>query len=423
MGIFGVAAMVGLFMFATYKGGSSQAITNLTAWGTLPKSAIDDGFTVLSQTDTKLKSLTYEQKSPATLAQQLAAAIATGNAPDLVIASQEELLSLRPLVVPVPAQSLSAADFEQAFIDQGSMLVSPDGGHYGLPFVVDPLVLFWNKDLFASAGVALPPSTWEALPGLVPVFTRLSNTNQVTQGLIGLGAYDNVTNARGILSTLFLQTGVPISEVGTAQTYRGNLGQSSETGKAPGKTTLEYYTSFTNSKTTSYTFSSTLPQSREMFKEGRLALYIGYTSDAAYLAEANPNLNFSTAPMPQPANAQVRMTYGRMYSFFISKGSKNQAQAYEAAALLTNAAEQAMFAQSTGLAPATRAGLQSVPNNPITSTAYASALYSHGWVSPAGQDVDGVFSAMINDVITGKTQVDAALAKAAGALTFLLQQK
>jgi ABC-type glycerol-3-phosphate transport system substrate-binding protein len=421
VGIFAAGGLIGLFMFATYKGGSEATISNLVVWGTLPKQDIEAGFTELAKGDTKLKAVSYVQKDPDTIVQELASSIATGNGPDLVLASQEELHGLRALVTEIPTKTLAPADYETAFIDEGTLFATPSGGHYALPFLVDPMVLFWNKDLFATANVTVPPTSWEALPGLVPVFTKRSASNQISQGLIGMGTYDNVTNARGILSTLFLQTGVPISERGVGNNYRANLGQSSSEGKTPGKSVLDYYTSFADAKTTSYTYNASLPASRDMFKNNTLGLYLGYTSDAAYLAQANPNLNFGVAPMLQPIDATVMNTYGRLYGLFISRGSANPAQAYEAAALLTNSTEQGVFAQSTGLAPAARAALAQ-PDDPVASNAYRAALYSQGWISPAAAGVDDVFSAMIMDVVNGRIQIDAALSRASGALSLLLQK-
>jgi len=144
------------------------------------------------------------------------------------------------------------------------------------------MVLFYNRSILSSSGIAKPPATWEALTGLVPNIAVLSSTRQVTRGLIALGTYNNINNARGILSSLFLQTGVPISS--SAQgTLSANLGSSSAGGVPAGEAVVGFYTQFTDPSKISYTWNASLPNSREMFLVGDLALYLGYVSEASNL--------------------------------------------------------------------------------------------------------------------------------------------
>ena len=73
MAVFGLGALIGLFMFATYKGGgSANAAGPVLIWGTLPKAGIEATIAALSPTDTDLKGVTYIEKSPDTLASELA---------------------------------------------------------------------------------------------------------------------------------------------------------------------------------------------------------------------------------------------------------------------------------------------------------------------------------------------------------------
>src|ERR1035437_10520329 len=91
-GIFGFAALVGVFVFATHTGkstGGSTAVGTVIIWGILPKTNVQNVLVTATQTNPSLKDVSYIQKSPDTLPSDLANAIATGNAPDLILASQE----------------------------------------------------------------------------------------------------------------------------------------------------------------------------------------------------------------------------------------------------------------------------------------------------------------------------------------------
>ena len=423
--VFGFGALVGLFVFATYSGsgsGGSTAVGTVVIWGTLPKEGIQTMLTIAAQTEASLKDVSYVQKDPATLLNDLSAAIATGAAPDLVLASQEDLHTLAKFLTPIPSSTLPASAFTSTFIEEGNLFAAADG-YYGIPFLVDPLVLFANRTILSSDGIAKPPATWEALTGLVPNISVLTPTRQVTRGLIALGTYDNVHNARGILSALFLQANVPLSYYSSnSSELVADLGRSASGGTPPGKAVVSFYTQFADTSKVSYTWNDSLQDSEQKFLAGDLALYLGYASEARYFAAANPNLNFVVAPLPQRATATTKSTYGLVYSFMIPHGAKNTAGAYQAAVLLTNSAEQIDAASATGLAPATLNQLAIAPADPIASVAYAEALYAKGWLSPTPADTDTIFSSMINNVVTGRLNLDMALGSAEQSLSSLLQQ-
>lgn len=51
------------------------------------------------------------------------------------------------------------------FPDNFRANASTGGKQYGLPLIASARALFYNKDLFAKAGVAAPPKTWAELRG------------------------------------------------------------------------------------------------------------------------------------------------------------------------------------------------------------------------------------------------------------------
>lgn len=425
MGIFGFCALVGLVVFAMFRGGSSvTGIGTVVVWGTLPRDQISSMVASVQQIEDSIKGVSYVQKDPQTLAADLAAAIATNTGPDLVLASQEELHTLSKFLMPIPTDVLSARDFADTFINEGRLLVAPrDSGFYGIPFLVDPLVLFSNTDILSSSGIARPPTTWEGLIGLVSNVAVLSPTKQITRGLIAFGTYDNVHNARGILSALFLQNEVAISGRTSSGSLVADLGKSETGNSQSGQEVLRFYTLFADPSKVSYTWNSSLPDSQRAFQTGDLALYVGYASEVRFFTAANRNLNFNVSPLPQIDVKSNKTTYGLLYSFMIPRGAKNPSGAYQAVALLTGPAEQAIAAKATGLAPATTAALATPPSDDaVASVAYASALYARGWLSPMPADTDTVFSGMIGNIVTGRLSPEAALSRASGALTSLLQK-
>lgn len=422
-GVFGVGALIGLFVFATYTSNNSgaNAIGTVVIWGTLPSAGMESTLTAIAQNEQTMKGVSYVQKNPATLPTDLASAIATGAAPDLVLASQEELTALAKFVAPIPLSTLSASTFANAFIGGANIFSAGSAGYYGIPFLVDPLVLFSNRSILSSTGVVRPPATWEAVTGLVPSVAMLTPSRQVTRALIALGTYDNVHNARGILSSLFLQQNIPLSFYSANGIPVANLGSVAASGAALGPAVLSFYTQFTDPSKVSYTWNSSLSDSQQAFIAGDLALYLGYASEARYLRAANPNLNFNVSLLPQPATAQFKSAYGLIYAFMTPRGAKNPSGAYQAAVLLTNPIPQDAAATATGLAPATLSELGAIPADPAAAIAYAEALYTSGWLSPMPAGTDAVFSGMIGSVISGRQNSQSALVSAEQSLNLLLQ--
>ncbi len=423
IGVFGLSAVIGLFVFSTYSGdgGGAAGIGEVRIWGTLPQAEIENTLAEIRKIDDSIEGVKYSQVQAETLATSLTAAIASRSAPDLILASQEELLYLIRYIAPISSDTLPVNTFISTFVNAGNLFLDPrGGGFYGLPYLVDPMVLFWNNDILASNGVAKPPATWEELNGLVPRLAVITPTKQITRGLIALGSYNNVQNARGVLSTLFLQTKVPISIYSPDGTLTADLGIDGTRGVS-GQAVVGFYTLFADPTKTSYTWNGSLPNSRQAFLAGDLALYLGFASEALYLRQANPNLNFNVAPMPQPGTATVKSTYGLVYALMIPNGSKNPVGGYKVAALLTGTEKQTISAKLTGLAPATRNAQTNVSADPVAVVAYASALYAKGWLSPPPASVDQVFSSMIGNVITGRLDLTSAISRASGSLNSLLQ--
>ncbi len=424
--VFGFGAIIGLFVFTTHTGNTnnSNAIGTVVIWGTLPKSEMQSFLTEVGQTNQEVKNVSYIQEDVSTLPNDLSAAIATGNAPDLILASQEELTSISKYLIPIPAATLPTSTFVNTFVGEGALFAVPGGGYYGVPFLVDPLVLYSNHTILSSSGIAKPPSTWEALMGLVPNVASLTPAQQVTRGLIALGTYDNIHDARGILSTLFLQAGVPISLYAPSGGLTADLGAGGTSGGVPpGESVIGFYTQFADPSKVSYTWNASLPDSQQAFLAGDLALYLGYASEARFFTQANPNLDFDVTPVPQPATATTKNVYGLVYAFMIPHGAGNSSGAYQVAGLFSNSSEQVAAAAATGLAPATLNQLEQPPTDPVGAVAYAEALYANGWLSPAPTDTDSVFSSMIGNVISGRSSVSVALSSAEQALSSYLQQQ
>ncbi len=418
MAIFGVLALVGLFLFANFQGFTNGAapVGNVTIWGTLPAPAMQTAIQSLEQAHPEFTGTTYIEKPVDGFDAAVADALAAGSGPDLVLITQEQLASEQNKLKVIPFSSISERTYRDTYLPEDELYLSSQGS-YAIPFVLDPLMLYYNRPILASAGAALPPSNWEAVTGLSPAITRISSGQSITRSTVALGTYDNIENARAIISLLFFQAGNKISGSNGSEVRSTLASQTTSSfGTTPTESALNFYTEFANSAKTIYSWNRSLPSSRQAFVAGDLALYFGYASEISALKAANPNLDFDMAPVPQATTGSVQATYGQAYAFAIPKVSKNASGAFRAAIALTGKDVLPTIAHALGMAPAQRKLLVPTTNDLYEPLYFPQALIAHGWLSPAPSRTDTILATMISNVESGRLSASDAIQSASLAI-------
>jgi len=90
-------------------------------------------------------------------------AFATGNAPDIVSFDNPDfaLFSSRGAMLDITDRVAASSSIKTENYFEGPLnSVTWDGKLYGIPKYTDTIGVFYNKDLFAKAGITEPPKTW-----------------------------------------------------------------------------------------------------------------------------------------------------------------------------------------------------------------------------------------------------------------------
>lgn len=426
LGVFIAFAVGGLILFSVYRGFGSEPNPygpSVDIWGTLDWAAFNGVINELGDADDNFKVVTYRQMDARTFRTELVSAIAEGRGPDAIVLASDELISERAKLYPIPYASLSARTIQDTYVDGAEVFARADGV-YGFPIAVDPLVMYWNRDTFSSAGLVEPPTTWEALTaGVVPALTRIeqSPVYTVSKSAVAFGEYANVTNAADVMYLLALQAGsglVSENTNGFVVALNQAVGQ---TARPPLDAALDFYTRFSNPSRPDYTWNRSLPQDRSAFLAADLALYFDYGSAAPGLAAGNPNLRFDAAPVPQGSGATVKKGLGTFYSLAILRTSDNFAGTYRAVALLGSTGSASALAEGSGLAPVHRATLAAGHANPFRQTMYTAALTARAFLDPNPAASSAIIKTMIEDVTSGSATVSEAAADAVGRFNQLLR--
>ncbi len=423
--VFVIAALGGLAYLATIKGGSSSEVKAygdaVSIWGTMDSSKVGPLIKSIGEVDKQFgAAVSYRELDERSFENDIVNAIAEGNPPDLILLPHDMLVTFRSKLFPIPFESYPVSTFQSEHIDGASIFVLPDGT-YGVPVGVDPLVLYYNRDLLANAGMAEPPKTWESLlNNAVPRLTKTDNRRNLLQSAVGMGEFLNVRNAKEILSMLLLQSGISIIDA-KEKTYMVTLAYSQAQGLPPAHAALNFYTQFASPTSNAFSWNRSQQFDRNAFTAGKLAFYFGFQSERTEIEEENPNLNFAVARIPQGEGVSAERNYGTFYALAIPKTGRNINGAYTAAFRMASADVAGMVAETLGVTPTLRA-LYGVSSDALYGSLFEdSALIARGWLDPSPKDSRSVFKAMIEEVTFGRGDAVEAISDAAVSLEELFK--
>jgi multiple sugar transport system substrate-binding protein len=407
-GVFGALAVGGLLMFAAFRGFDREANAldaGVTIWGTLNQTAFDQVFSDIVGQDQRWGTVKYLEQETEGFSTMLTNSIAEGNGPDLVLLPHDLLVSQAPKLSAIPYENLSVREYRNAFAEGAEIFLFPDG-FYGFPFAIDPLVMYWNRDIFSSARLAYPPRTWEELVrDTVPAVTKRQDNNDLTVATIAFGEYANVQNAKQVVLMLLTQAGSRLVEiVNNNFLVQLNIGYGTEV-STPADAAIRFFTQFANPSTVTYSWNRGMQNDREAFLSEELALYFGFGSEYSALRDGNANLNFDVAEVPQGADEINRKGYGTIYAFTIPKTSKNPAGAYEVAQTLTMTPVTDTLVRTLALAPARRDLIAAKHGSAVGDIIYQSALIARGWLDPEPVSSSIVLKEMIEAVTSGRNKI------------------
>jgi len=419
MGVFAFFIILGLIAFSSYKSSSpTNSNVEISVWGTLDKTIFDNYINKYKQDKSIDFKLTYTYKSLDTIDSQLVEAIATGKAPDAILIPHT--LEKRYLDKVYMITSIPERTFKDTFIQESDLYIQPTGV-FALPFFVDPLVMYWNKDIFSSANIAIPPSKWTEFPLLAEKLSQSDNNANIIKSAASLGEFKNVDNAKALLSTLIMQAGSPIVSLEEG-IFKSKLDYRAPTDvMVPADSALQFFTDYSNPKKSVYSWNRSLPRSKQFFLSEDLATYFGFASEYSDIKEKNPNLNFDVATIPQTLDAKTKTTYGELYGFSILKSSQNVTAAFNLLSLLVGSDSVSELMQFMDVAPARLDLISTGTPDPAKTVFYNSALISKGWMDPDSNKTDQIFQDMVENITTGRMDVQGSVSKASMEIDNLLQ--
>lgn len=416
--ILGVGLAVGLMIFSGLiktkpKGGEATLATtgSVVMWGPFPNAQVSS-FINSFVDGNEGANIVYRYVNPETYDQELLEAFARGQSPDIVILPHTLVSRYQDKLITLNEESLPLRNFRDLY-SQGAEIFRTNLGTVGLPVGVDPLVMYYNRDLIESAGYINPPKYWneDFLPFVQDLSEIESDGLDIVISAVPLGEFQNINHATEIFSAIAMQLGSPITTIGIDR-FESVINESSLVSNAPGASALEFFTNFSNPSNPEYSWNKEMTEARDVFALGQSALYFGFASELLEIQRKNPNLNFDVAPIPQIKEVNKSLTYGTFYAFAIPKLSKNPTGAFTIAGAISNGVYTSLFLDSLGLQPVRKDLLATSPSDAYKKIFWNAGIVARAWITPNPAIVEDIFRDAIEGVNSGRLAPERAINEA-----------
>lgn len=379
-----------------------QASGDVVMWGPFTSYTISDVINEFNSNNDNIK-LTYVPKNPSNYDIELLEAFAAGNPPDVFVLPHSLVSKYQDKIILLDENTLPERSFKDLY-SSGSDIFRIPTGTTALPVGVDPMVMFYNRDIIESAGLINPPTFWneDFLPFVQKTTQVASDGLDILVSGAPLGETGNINHAVEIISTLAMQLGSKIVEFDDEGNVQVVFKDPSVVVGTPSVAALDYFTQFSNPTNDVYSWNKSYTSDRDAFASEEAAVYFGFASEILEIQRKNPNLNFDVAPIPQIKEINKHVTYGEFYGLAVPKTASNVQGAFGVAGAFSTGLYNVNFLSSTLLQPVRKDLLSIVPNNSYQKVFYDAAIISRGWLQPNPVVVSSIFKEMVDAINSGR---------------------
>lgn len=367
--------------------------TSLLVWGLWQDSDVIVPVLRAFQDQTGIEVQYKKIGSVASYEKELIEALAAGRGPDVFVINNTWVEAKQDLMSPSPVEIITQRDVQNEFVDVVDKDLTRAGLVYALPTSVDTMALFYNKDLFNSAGIAEPPRTWTEFQNTVIKLTKVSNLGVIGQSGAALGTGANINRAPDIMQMLMMQSGLPIIDTSTG-------GRRVDIANDIGARSLSFYTDFSNKSKQVFTWDSSQDYSIDAFAEGKTAMLFNYAYQIPTIRAKNQRLSFAVAPVPQIDGNATQITFASYWPFAVSASSKSPQAAWQFVRYLTSKSVADAINKAQGVPPARRDSIAQYATDPTMGVFAEQGLKAVSWPRVDIVATDAIFNTMIDKVAT-----------------------
>jgi multiple sugar transport system substrate-binding protein len=370
--------------------------------------------------------IVYTQYNFADYEKKLIDAFASGTGPDIWLMHNTWLPKHMDKIQPLPQTILPGQktplmtfkDFQEQFVDVTAQDLTSGGQIYALPIYTDTLALYYNKDLFNTAGINTPPKTWDDFNEDVRKLSVFDGTGNIVKSAAAIGTSQNVNRSTDILMLLMLQSGVQMTDASnTSATFAHAIN-----GQTVGETSLQYYTDFANPSKQLYTWNDRQHYSIDAFTNGETAMMFNYSHQIPTIRSKSARFNFATAPMPQISGSPISVNFANYWAPTVSKQSKNGIAAWQFLVYLTSGKGSVAYINASNRPSARRDLLDQQKTDSDLGPFAMQVLSARSWYQIDNIAIETIFADMIDAVNFGRASIHDAIRAAENKVSVLMSK-
>lgn len=293
-----------------FKSGPAEKIT-LTYWGLWDEKAVYDGVIQEYQSKNPNVTINYEKMTPADYRDRLLARSKLGTGPDIFRFHNTWIPEIQEVVAPLPKEIMSNEEFEQTFYPIHQKDLKVEDSYYGIPLMVDSLLLIYNESLLKQAGLVNPPNVWVGENDVENAISKLtvrgSDDKIITAGM-AIGTANNIDHFGEIFATLLILNGGDLKKLDQPEAADA----------------LELYRKFAEQNYWNEQMSNSIAS----FIEGKTAMVFGPSWQVINIKSQNPEMQVKVAAPPKGLNGS-QFSISNYWVEGVNKFSKNQEESWK----------------------------------------------------------------------------------------------
>jgi ABC-type glycerol-3-phosphate transport system substrate-binding protein len=376
---------------------------------------------------------------------QLVKDFSLNNPPDIFSINNSDLSALSQYMSPIEYfKGDKLATYTQTFSNQAVRETMQLNKVYGITMYVDNIQMYYNTDILAQNGIALPARSWDEMVVHAKQINKRNTVGDFLQSAISMGTANNVTRVKEILPILIMQQGGVIYDwqnqaVGLGQPRNADFSGSNLARQKAGSfvydvnnkdnptmDAVKFYTEFANPLSSFYSWNRQADNSEDAFINGKTAYILHYSYFNNTVKARNPNLRFAVAPLPQSNDANKK-TFGNYFMDGMGRQltqsptaakdpniTRKRAAAEAFLVYLSSKEAQKTFNAKTSTPPARKdivADLSKQSDNPFTRIFAEGSLYADNYYRPRAA-TNQIWVKMLEDMQTKSIPMNEAISDA-----------
>ncbi|MCX7996379.1 MAG: extracellular solute-binding protein [Patescibacteria group bacterium] len=255
-------------------------------------------------------SISYEPQLHIDYRQKLLSRSANNRGPDIFRFHNTWLPQLREIAAPLPAEIISADEYAKTFYPIHLSDLTFEEQIYGIPLMLDGIIMIYNDNLFQRAGVGAPPANWIGdLEEIVTTLTVQDRDGKIVTSGVAMGTANNIDHFSEIFGVLMLHNGGSVFAIDSKESVEA----------------LKVFRQFGETNI----WNDTMPNSIEAFRAEKVAIIFAPSWQLIRIKSGeSSSLPIKTAPLPAGLDGRS-LSLASYWVEGVSKKSANQVEAWK----------------------------------------------------------------------------------------------